>query len=89
MSTPQVTPTAEQIRQWILQWLARELETTPTAVAEAENFAVLGVSSRQAVTMTADLGDWLGLDLPPNLLFVHDDLASLVDFLSEGIGVRG
>lgn len=89
MSTTCVAPTAEQIRQWILDWLAREFRTTPTTIAEATSFAALGVSSRQAVTLTADLGDWLGLDLPPNLLFVHQDLASLVGFLSESVGARG
>lgn len=89
MSTPQVAPTSEQIRKWVLQWLARELETNLAAVAEAGDFMTLGVSSRQAVTMTADLGDWLGLDLPPNLLFIYPDLASLVGFLSESVGERG
>jgi acyl carrier protein len=58
-------------------------------IAAAANFVALGISSRQAVTLTADLGDWLELDLPPNLLFVRQDLAALVGFLSESLGARG
>ena len=78
-------PTTQQIEQWIVDWLAKELRSDPRVIDVNANLATLGASSRQAVALTADLGDWIGLDLLPNLFFKHQNIASLARFLGEAV----
>jgi acyl carrier protein len=78
-------PNTQQIEQWIVGWLAKELRAQPSAIDVHANLATLGASSRQAVALTADLGDWIGLDLLPNLFFKHQNIASLAQFLGDAV----
>jgi acyl carrier protein len=82
MSNP---PTLEEIQHWIVGWLARELGVDESQIDVNASLDRLGASSRQAVALTADLGDWIGLDLLPNLFFKHENLASLTRFLSDAV----
>lgn len=74
--------TKAETREWIVAWLCRELTVDRSAVDGASNFADLGIGSRQAVMLAADLEGALGRELPPNLLWESPSLDVLVDRLA-------
>ena len=74
--------TKAEIREWVLAWLVREIAVDRSAIESASSFADLGISSRQAVMLSADLEGLLGRDLPPNLLWKFPCLDDLVEHLA-------
>jgi phthiocerol/phenolphthiocerol synthesis type-I polyketide synthase B len=74
--------TKAEIRDWIVTWLTRELAVERPAVESASTFADLGIGSRQAVMLSADLEGLVEHDLPPDLLWQFPTLDALVEHLA-------
>src|SRR5579871_4613373 len=62
-------PTAEAIRSWIVERLARQLSIDPQDIDVREPFARYGLESEAAVSMAADLEAWLGRPVSPTLVY--------------------
>ena len=73
--------TKAEIREWVITWLVRETAVDRAEIESASSFAELGISSRQAVMLSADLEGLLERDLAPNLLWKFPSLDELVEHL--------
>jgi acetyltransferase-like isoleucine patch superfamily enzyme/acyl carrier protein len=78
-----VDPTEAEIRQWCAGCLAKELNVPPSEIDPAVKFARLGIDSTIAITFTIDLADWLGVELPSDIMFEYPTIADLARHLAQ------
>jgi 1-acyl-sn-glycerol-3-phosphate acyltransferase len=78
-----VKPVAE-IREWLRTAVARELRLDPAALDPQRPFAYYGLDSLTAATLSGELGDWLGREIPPDVLAEHPTIDALAAYLWDG-----
>lgn len=76
------TITADEIQEWLLNYMTDELNLNLDEIDLQANFSEFGLDSSTAVILTGDLGEWLGYDLDPTLLLDYPNLKALVNHLS-------
>jgi acyl transferase domain-containing protein/thioesterase domain-containing protein/aryl carrier-like protein len=75
--------TKDAIREWLISHLAAELGVPAADIDPLSSFDGLGVSSREAVTLSGDMEDWLGRKLSPTLLWEYPTIDALAGYLAE------
>ncbi len=70
-------PRAAGIEAWLASRIAERLGLHASAVDRDLPFTSLGLDSRQAVAVAAELGGWLGHDLPAGLVFEHPSVRAV------------
>ncbi len=75
--------TAEEIRAWIISYLADLLEVEPDEIDATIPFNRYGLDSAVAIGMTGDLEDWLSCELDPTLLYDYPTIDALAWHLAE------
>ncbi|MEQ9237390.1 acyl carrier protein [Coleofasciculus sp. E2-BRE-01] len=81
-------PTATEIQEWIVSYLAQLLEIDPDEVNVAIPFDQYGFDSSVAVGMTGDLEDWVGRKIDPTLLYDYPTIETLAQHLAEEFKLR-
>ena len=79
---------ASSIEQWLSEYVARSAGLAEQDVDVAQPFSHYALDSVATVELTADLEDWLGLRLPPTLLWDYPTIAALARHL-HGSQVTG
>lgn len=82
LSKPQLS---ESIQAWMVIRLAEELHVPRAEIDVRKPFLDYGLDSIVAFTLTGELADWLGFDLPATLFWDHPTLEALAQFLAENI----
>src|SRR5690348_3732272 len=77
------TPSTEAITNWLVARVAAVAELDPTEVDPREPFIAYGLDSSDAVGMSVDLADWLGLSLPATLTYDFPTIEALARHLAE------
>ncbi len=77
-------PTAESISAWIVARLAVELQIEPCEINIDRPLTEFGLASIHALSLTCDLVDWLGCDLPADLFWRHPTVARVARHLASG-----
>lgn len=67
----------EEIQDWLINRLATWLLLDYDEIDIEQPFASYGLTSITAVSMTADLEDWLGVELSPTLAYEYPTVAAL------------
>lgn len=75
--TYNVSRSAADIRDWIVQELAASLKTVPESIDTAAELQTLGVDSLAAIGMTGALSGWLNRDLPSTLMWDYPTIDAL------------
>jgi acyl carrier protein len=78
--------TVEEIRAWLVTYLARLLHCQPADIDVNVSFDRLGLDSGTAVGSTLDLEDWFGRPVEPTLLYDFPTIARLVEELARRQG---
>jgi acyl carrier protein len=73
--------TADDIKSWVVAYLADLLETDEDEIDVTIPFDRYGLDSSAAVGLTGELEDWLGREVPPTLLYDYPTVESLVEYL--------
>ena len=73
---------AAEIREWLRAAIALELRLDPAALDAQRPFAYYGLDSLTAATLSGELGDWLGREIPPDLLVEHPTIDALAERLA-------
>ena len=76
-------PTAESIKQWIVNWLAKELKFKAQSIDPRKSFADYGLDSVVAVQLAQNLGDWLGKNLDATIAWNFPTIESLAIHLAS------
>jgi len=82
-------PTKDSITQWLVQWIAKELGLPATEIETDKSLLNYSLSSVTAMMLVGDLEEWLGLTLPPTLVWDYPSIAAIADFLAEQVGAPG
>lgn len=72
----------QEIRQHLVQSLAKHLSVAPDSINHGQPFAELGFDSLQAVRFSAELEDWLKIKLPPTLMWECPNVNDLANQLA-------
>jgi len=76
--------TVPEMRQWLRNWVGQAVGQSPDAIDESVPMVELGLSSRDAVAMAADIEDITGVTLSVAVAFQHPTIESLATRIVEG-----
>ncbi|MGE5695879.1 MAG: polyketide synthase Pks13 [Candidatus Sericytochromatia bacterium] len=76
--------TVAEMRTWLRNWVANATGQSPDAIDETTPMVELGLSSRDAVAMAADIEDLTGVTLSATVAFQHPTIESLATRIIEG-----
>ncbi|MBO0864552.1 MAG: acyltransferase domain-containing protein, partial [Mycobacterium sp.] len=76
--------TVAEVRQWLRNWVANATGQSPDAIDEATPMVELGLSSRDAVSMAADIEDRTGVTVSIAAAFEHPTIETLATWIVEG-----
>lgn len=83
-------PSKTAIEVWLKQWIARELGLRAEEIEVSRSLLNYSLSSVTATILVGDLEDWLGLTLPPTLVWDYPSIEAMADFLvaqhRDGVG---
>lgn len=72
----------EDIQLWIVANLAMYLKVRPEEICTSEPFSHYGLDSSAALTLAAELSEWLGQELDPTIFWEYPSVESLARYLS-------
>jgi polyketide synthase 13 len=76
--------TVPEMRRWLRNWVGKAVGQSPDAIDESVPMVELGLSSRDAVAMAADIEDITGVTLSVAVAFQHPTIESLATRIIEG-----
>ncbi len=76
--------TVPEMRQWLRNWVGKAVGKSPDDIDESVPMVELGLSSRDAVAMAADIKDTTGVTLSVAVAFQHPTIESLATRIVEG-----
>ena len=75
--------TQEEIQSWLISHLAGALNINAREIDARAPFAYYGLDSVMSVSLSGDLGDWLGRKLSPTLVWDYPTIETLAGHLAE------
>ncbi len=79
-------PPRAEIEGWLIDWIAKELGMPPAEIVTSKSLLDYSLSSVTAMMLVGDLEEWLGLTLPPTLVWDYPSIAAIADYLVELAG---
>jgi polyketide synthase 13 len=76
--------TVPEMREWLRNWVGKAVGKSPDEIDESVPMVELGLSSRDAVAMAADIEDVTGVTLSVAVAFQHPTIESLATRIIEG-----
>ncbi len=76
--------TVPEMRQWLRNWVGKAVGQSPDDIDESVPMVELGLASRDAVAMAADIEDLTGVTLSVAVAFQHPTIESLATRIIEG-----
>ena len=73
----------QNIENWLVENLAERLAVSVNEIDINEPFANSGLDSVQAVRLSADLEDWLGIKLSPTIIYDYPNITQLSQYLAQ------
>jgi glutamate-1-semialdehyde-2,1-aminomutase len=74
---------AQAIQAWLVSNIAERLRVNPQDIEVQQPFSRYGLDSVAAVSLSGELGDWLGRKLSPTLVYDYPTIEALVPRLVE------
>src|ERR1700733_1431757 len=81
-SAPELT--VPEMRKWLREWVGKAVGKSPDTIDESVPMVELGLASRDAVAMAADIEDMTGVTLSVAVAFQHPTIESLAARIVEG-----
>ncbi len=75
--------TPEEIEEWLINYIAQILEIEPDEIDVTVPYERYGLDSAAGITLTGDLGEWLGLSIDPSMLYDYPTIESSVEYLTQ------
>ena len=76
--------TVAEMRAWLRNWVGDATGQSPDGIDETAPMVELGLSSRDAVAMAADIEDLTGVTLSATVAFRHPTIESLATRIIDG-----
>ena len=72
----------EEIRTWLMEKVAYLVAVSPDELDIYATFDTYGLGSREAIGLSGDIEDWLGVRLAPSILYQYTTIDSLARHLA-------
>jgi acyl carrier protein len=72
----------QQIVDWCIRFISETFDLPAEEVYLDAEFQSFGFDSTALVGFAAELEEWLGMELPPSVLFEHPSIGQLASHLS-------
>ena len=85
MQSPDIHPTPvneHAIQSWLTTQLATQAGLDPSEITPHKDCAEYGLDSMSSVLITGDLEEWLGVPLPPTLLWDYPSIAATSRYIT-------
>ena len=76
-------PSESEILDWCMAYLARTFKTPVDRIRPHAKFARLGMDSAASVFFLMELEEWLGVELPTEIVFAYPTPAELARHVAE------
>lgn len=76
-------PTLTEIQNWLVAYMTEMMEVDEDEIDLSVPFDEYGLDSSMAVTLIADLEDWLGRELDRTLIYDYPTLEKLAKQVSQ------
>ncbi|MDY7007400.1 MAG: aminotransferase class I/II-fold pyridoxal phosphate-dependent enzyme [Cyanobacteriota bacterium] len=83
LQVPQLSPSIETIKSWLVSQLAERLELDIHEIDIERDFIDYGLNSIEVVNLSGELENLLGRRLPPTLLLDYPTIEALAEYLVE------
>jgi acyl carrier protein len=80
---PETRPTALEIERWLVRRLHALSGFSPDGIDPRWSFERNGVDSVSGVTLSVELGEWLGRSLEPTLVWDYPSIRDLATALGQ------
>ncbi|MDU9391296.1 acyl carrier protein [Pseudomonas japonica] len=64
-----MSPDKPSVNDWLSQYLSAEHSIDPRTIRLKTTFSELGLDSATGVALTLDVGEWLGIEVEPTVIF--------------------
>ena len=81
--SPEGRPTAPEIERWLVRRLQVLRGLSPDGIDPRWSFERNGVDSLSGVTLSVELGEWLGRRLEPTLVWDYPSIRALATALGQ------
>jgi acyl carrier protein len=81
-ATPNTHASADEIQEWIVNYLATELKTQPEEIDVAIPFEEFALDSMTAISLSGDLERWTGKKINPTVVYDYPTIEELAQFLA-------
>ena len=71
------------LENWLIENIARRVGVSAREINTEEPFASMGLDSVQAVRLSAELEDYLGIELSPTVIYDYPNISSLAAYLCK------
>jgi acyl carrier protein len=89
MSDETMAKTAAEIERWLVEKIALRVQVEPERISVDEPITRLGIDSTEAVVLSGELQEWLGVKVPPTVAWDYPTIAALARFLEGQVVARG
>ncbi|MDH6681008.1 polyketide synthase 13 [Rhodococcus sp. LBL1] len=76
--------TVAQLREWLRNWIAEATGQPVSAISDDRPMEEFGLSSRDAVALSGEIEDLVGVTLPATIVYQNPTIASLATRIIEG-----
>jgi acyl carrier protein len=78
-----VNPSESEILDWCMTYLAKTSKMPAERIRPHAKFARLGMDSAASVFFIVELEEWLGVELPTEIVFTYQTPAELARYIAE------
>ncbi|MBP2658535.1 MAG: amino acid adenylation domain protein [Firmicutes bacterium] len=82
-ASTEITKTSQEIQSWLVSQMAERLKMAKDKIDIREPLSAYGLDSAEAVTITGEMGEWLGRDISPTLVWDYPTIDSITRFLTS------
>lgn len=73
----------ERVQDWLVHYLANTLDMNPDDIGETTLFSHYGLDSSSAAILTAELMEWLGVEITLDDVYQYPTIEKLAQYLTE------
>ncbi len=73
----EITSREERIVQWCAEYIGKALDIDSTEIGADEEIERFGLDSAITTSMIIDMEQWLGIEIPPSVLFEQSTLRGI------------
>ena len=81
--------TVEELRGWLRTWVAQTTGLSAEEITDTKPLENFGLSSRDAVVLSGELENLLGIKLEPTVAYEYPTIAQLAERLVNGAAAAG